>query len=64
MNIEASNAVKHKPKVVVTGDCLLNQVHEKGLSKNHNVKVNNFAGGTSQVILENLDNLLLNKPDC
>ena len=48
----------------MSGESLLNGIHEKGLPKNHNWKVNNFPGGTSTTVLENLDNLVLNKPDC
>ena len=48
----------------MSGESLLNRIHEKGLPKNHNGKVNNFPGGTSTTVLENLDNLVLNKPDC
>ena len=55
VNIEVSNAVEQKTKVVVTGDSLLNGIHEQRLSKNHNVKVNCFPSGTGQTILENPD---------
>lgn len=60
-NIEASNAVDHKTKFAVTGGSLRNGIHEKRLSRSYNVKVNNFPGGTSQTILEILENLSLNK---
>ena len=42
-----------KRKIIIVGDSLLNGINEKGLSKNHSVKVNNIPGGTS----------LKNKPD-
>ena len=32
-----------KRKMVIVGDSLLNGIHEKGLSKNHSVKVNNMG---------------------
>ena len=32
--------------------------------KNYRVKVNNFPGGTSATILENIDQLVKCKPDC
>ena len=38
-----------------------NGIHEKGLFKNHRVKVNNFPGGTSVTILENIDQLVKSK---
>ena len=41
---------------------MLNGIHEKGMSKNYGVKVNNFPGGTSATILENIDQLVKSKP--
>ena len=41
-----------------------NGIHEKGMSKNYRVKVNNFPGGTSATILENIDQFVKSKPDC
>ena len=52
-----------KRKVIIVGDSFLNGIYEKGLSKNHTVKVNNIPGGTSDVILDKLDDFLKNKPD-
>ena len=43
---------------------MLNGIHAKGMSKNYRVKVNNFPGGTSATILENIDQLVKSKPDC
>ena len=34
------------------------------MSKSYTVKVNNFPGGTSATILENIDQLVKIKPDC
>ena len=42
---------------------MLNGIHEKGLSKNHTVKINNFSGGASETVLENIDETLKSKPD-
>ena len=53
-----------KKKVVVTGDSLLNGINERGLSKPHQVNVQNFPGGTGETILEELDTLVARKPDC
>ena len=47
--------IEQKKRVAVTGDSMLNGIHEKGMSKNYRVKVNNFAEGTSATILENID---------
>ena len=55
---------EQKKRVVITGDSMLNGIHEKGLSKNHTVKINNFPGGTSETVLENIDETLKSKPDC
>ena len=37
-----------KKKVVVAGDSLLNGISEKGLSRDHQVTVKNFPGGTTK----------------
>ena len=52
-----------KRKIIIVGDSLLNGINEKGLSKNHSVKVNNIPGGKSDFILDKLDDFLKNKPD-
>ena len=52
-----------KRNITIAGDSLLNCIHEKGLSKNQSVKVNNIPGGTSDAILDKLDYFLKNKPD-
>ena len=52
-----------KRKIIIVGDSLLNGINEKGLSKNHSVKVNNISGGTSDVILDKLDDFLKDKHD-
>ena len=52
-----------KRNIITVGDSLLNGINEKGLSKNHSVKVNNIPGGTSDVILDKVDDFLKNKPD-
>ena len=53
-----------KKKGVVTGDFLLNGISEKGLSRNHQVTVKNFSDGTSKKVLEEMENLVADKPDC
>ena len=52
-----------KRKIIIVGDSLLNGIHEKVLSKNHSVKGNNIPVGTSDAILDKLDDFLRNKPD-
>ena len=58
-----TNEQFEKRKIIIVADSLLNGIHEKGLSKNHSVKVNNILGGTSGTILDRLDDFLENKPD-
>ena len=53
-----------KKKGVVTGDFLLNGISEKGLSRNHQVTVKHFSDGTSKKVLEEMENLVADKPDC
>ena len=42
---------------------MLSEIHEKGMSNNHRVKVNNFPGGSSATVLENIDQLIKIKSD-
>ena len=62
--MDKDKTIEQKKRVVITGDSMLNGIHEKGMSKNYRVKVNNFPGGTSATILENIDQLVKSKPDC
>ena len=63
-NMDKDKTIEQKKRVVITRDSMLNGIHEKGMSKNYKVKVNNFSGGTSSTILENIDQLLKSKLDC
>ena len=42
---------------------MLNNFHERGLSKQHTIKAKNFPGSATETILEKLENLLESKPD-
>ena len=42
---------------------MLTGISGKGLSKKHNVSVTSFSGGTSEKIIQNVEDLLKNKPD-
>ena len=42
---------------------MLNNIHERGLSKHHAEKVKSFPGATTETILEKMENLLESKPD-
>ena len=54
---------QNKKKVVITGDSMLNGIHEKRMSKNYWVKINGFPVGTSATILENIDQLVKSKSE-
>ena len=43
ITIEPEHQTDKRTKVVLTGDSLLNSISEKVLSKNHQVKAQNFA---------------------
>ena len=53
-----------KGKSLLNWRLIIKWFTRKGLSRNHRVKVNNFPGGTSETILENIDEIVKNKPDC
>ena len=65
MNKNSCNGANEqfKKRKIIIVDSLLNGMHKKGLSKNHSVKVNNIPGGTSEAILDKLDDFLGNKSD-
>ena len=42
---------------------MINDISEKGVGVNHKVKIINFPGGTSERILEKLDDIMKEKPD-
>ena len=63
-NMDKNKTIELKKRVIITRDSMLNGIREKGVSKNHRVKVNNFPGGSSATILENIDQLVKIKPGC
>ena len=60
MIIKVKNIVKSK--VIVVGNSLLNGINERGLSKDFNVNVNNISGGTSETVLDKIEELVKCKP--
>ena len=52
-----------KKKFVLTRNSMVNGNSEKGLGAKHKVKVVNFPGGTSEIILEKLDGIIKEKRD-
>ena len=62
--MDKDKIIEQKKRVVIREHSMLNGIHEKGVLKNYRVKVNNFMGGTSATILENIDQLVKSKPDC
>ena len=63
-NMDENETIELKKSVIITRGSMLNGIHEKGVSMNHRVKVNNFPGGSSATILENIDQLVKSKPGC
>ena len=59
-----NNGNNSKRKVDVTGDSMLNGINERGLSKYQNVKIQNFPGSTTEIILDKVETLVTEKPDC
>ena len=47
-----------KRNVIVVGDSLLNGINKRGLSKDFNVKVNIIPGGTSETVLDKIEELV------
>ena len=39
-------------------------IHEHGLSKEQQIKIQNFPGSSSKTILDEVDILVADKPDC
>ena len=62
LKIETSHQNK-ETKVVVTDNCMLNGISEKGLRKSQKVTIENFSGGTNNTVAENLYLLLKGNPD-
>ena len=54
-NMDKHKTIELKERVVITGDSMLNGIHEKGMTQSYRVKVNNFPGGVSATILKNID---------
>ena len=63
-NMDKDKTIEQKKRVVITGDSMLNRIHEKSMSNKHRLKVNNFPGRTSATVLENIDQLVKSKPNC
>ena len=61
---KGNNENNSKRKVVATRDSMLNGINESGLSKYQNVKIQNFPGGTIETILDKVETLVAEKPDC
>ena len=52
---QQSNNNQIKRKILVAGDSMLNNIHERGLLKHHTVKVKHFLGATTEKILDKLE---------
>ena len=63
-NSSEKSALKDRRKnVFVVGDSMLNNISERGISKQHSVKVRNFPGATTEGINEEIDDILQSKLD-
>ena len=58
-----TESLSRKKKIELIGDSIVTGISEKGLSINHKVKLVNFPGGTSEKILEILDDIIKENPD-
>lgn len=58
-----NNNDRSKVKIVITGDSLLNKIHEKGFSKGHQVTLSNLQSGTSERKSKIFVDMLKKKPD-
>ena len=52
---QRNNGNNSKRQVVVPGYSMLNGINERGLSKHQNVKIQNFPGGTTEIILDKVE---------
>ena len=53
-----------KTKIIVVWNDILNRINEKGLCKKHDIKVKNTPGVTNETVLDEIDTLVGQKPDC
>ena len=64
LNSAETNELKNGNKnVFVVGESMLNNISERGISRQHSVKVSNFPGATTERINEKNNNILQSKPD-
>ena len=59
---ERSGLRDGRKNVFVVGDSMLNDISERGITKQHSVKVRNFPGATTERINEEIDDILQSKP--
>ena len=57
------SAKEKRKKIVITGHSMLNGIHERGLSKQKQVKIQIFPGGTSKTILDDVHILVADRQD-
>ena len=60
---ERSGRKDGRKNVFVVGDSMSNKIRERGISKQHSVKVKNFPGTTTERINEEFNNILQSKPN-
>ena len=63
LNSGERNGLKDGNKnVFVVGHSMLNNISERGMSKQHSVKVRNFHRATTESVNEEIDDILQSKP--
>ena len=62
-SIERSRQKDGSKNYFVVGNCMLNNISEREISKQHSVKVRNFPGATTERFNEEVDDILQSKPD-
>ena len=63
MKVKSHKTHHKKKKAIVIGDSMVNNINERGLSKSNKVLIKNFPGTTSEKILDEMDEIIKEKPD-
>ena len=61
--VDKNKSDKTLPKIEIIGDSMLNNINERGLSKNNNVRVRNHRGSTSEDLKDFANPIIKRRPD-
>ena len=50
--------------IFAASDSMVNGINERGLSNHQNVKIQTFSRGTTETILDKVETLVAEKPNC